>query len=72
MSQLAEQIWREDITDQQDYVRDCTKVLHSLVQRAQYQAAPPVLVDRLIRIREMSAQLLDELEELKPYFPPQP
>jgi hypothetical protein len=68
---LEDQIWREDISDESDYVRSLTRTLHDLVLRATYQKAPPELVTRLTRLRDLSAQLYDELEELKPYFPQQ-
>lgn len=69
---LLEQIWREDIEDQCDYMQDQVKILNNLVQRASYQRAPPELVARLTRLRDQSASVYDDLMDLKPCFPKQP
>jgi len=69
---LSEQIWREDIEDQGDYMKDQVKVLNGLVQRASYQGAPPALVARLTLLRDQSASLYDDLMDLMPCFPQQP
>ena len=69
---LGDQIWREDIIDQGDYMKDQVKVLNDLVQRASYQGAPPALVARLTRLRDQSASLYDDLMDLLPCFPMEP
>jgi hypothetical protein len=68
---LSDPVWREDIQDNEDYVVSLTKTLHNMVERLQYQGAHPNLVARMARLRDLSAQMVDELTELVPYFPPQ-
>jgi methionine synthase II (cobalamin-independent) len=72
MRTLSDQIWREDIIDQQEVAADCARVLNAFVQRATYQGAPPALIAKLTRLRDLNAEVNDELEEIKLCFPSQP
>jgi hypothetical protein len=67
-----EPIWREDVKDHGEYAKDVTKVFHKMVETLQRQGAPPDLIVRLVRLRDLSAQICDELEELEARFPSQP
>lgn len=69
---LTDQVWREDIVDQQDTVRDSAKVLNDYAKRMRYQGAPAELVRKVEKLRDQAASMNDDLEELKQYFPEQP
>lgn len=69
---LTDQVWKEDIIDQQDVARDTAKVLNDFVKRMRYQGAPNELVRRIEKLRDQAASMHDDLEDLKQYFPEQP
>jgi hypothetical protein len=69
---LSDQIWREDLIDQQDYVQSFTRMLVGWSERLRYQGAPPALVQRVDNLRDQAAAMCDELEALKVCFPKEP
>lgn len=69
---LHDQIWREDVDDEKDYVHSFTRVLVEWAERLRYQQAPPALVQRVDTLRDQAASMCDELEALKVCFPKEP
>jgi hypothetical protein len=69
---LREQIWKDDVVDLIDESKSSAKVMHDWVERAQFQGAPPELVTRLTRIRDLYAEALEGLRDILPWFPDQP
>jgi hypothetical protein len=69
---LGDQIWREEIVDNIDYVESLTLTINNVVDRARYQRAPPALVDRLTGVRDHITQALDELRVIVDCFPREP
>jgi hypothetical protein len=69
---LDDQIWREDVDDEQDYVQSFTRVLVAWSERLRYQRAPADLVRRVDILRDQAAAMSDELEALKVCFPKEP
>jgi hypothetical protein len=68
---ITDPVWREDIVDEQDVMRDAAKIFHDWARRLRYHNAPSALVQRVERLRDTAAQMNDELQELQPCFPEQ-
>jgi hypothetical protein len=69
---ITDQVWREDVDDEEDYVRSFTKVLVEWSERLRYQRAPPALIQRVDALRDQAAAMCDELAALKVCFPKEP
>lgn len=67
---LDDQVWREDIEELRDIARDGAKVLNDYMKRMNFQRAPPELVAKAQKARDLFAETADELTPLIGCFPP--
>lgn len=71
MSDLDEQIWREDMERWTQDIYSVWKTQYRLWQRAQAQGAPPALVNELSAVCTSLAEAYNKLSTLPRFFPKQ-
>lgn len=69
-SHIEEQIYRDDINEQEEMSLDCWKVTFNFYQRLVHHGAPQWMVDKMTTANNHFSEAHKALKELLPYFPP--
>jgi hypothetical protein len=65
----TDQVWREDIEEQYDLAKNSAKTLNEYMRVMAIQDAPPDLIERLRKARDLYAEIADELGPILCRFP---
>jgi hypothetical protein len=71
ISNAEEQVWVEDIVEQEEMALDCWKVTYNFWQRLEHQGAPEYLRQSMAEISTSFNAAFKKLEEVRAFFPPQ-
>lgn len=67
---LDEQIYIEDVNEQEEMSLNCWKVTHNFYQRLQHQGAPPELLANMLTIINHFEQAYEGFKMIRECFPP--
>lgn len=69
---LYEVVWREEVEDQEKFIRDSLIGVTNIHVRLKEQRAPQELVERLFDLKSRLEKSLEDVRELRKCFPSNP